>query len=177
MAEETLYDHAKERVRAAADTARDRATRFADKEKSAVSSQLEGFAAAIEKAGEELGNSNNTFSADIVRRASDGLVTLSRSLNDATVPDLVDSVRRFGRENPLAFIGGAVLAGVALGRLAQSTGRSERQSFESDRGSRFDSRGDGYGESQGTQEQSAAPSEPGPSPAGQPGSLSAGVVV
>jgi len=60
-----------------------------------------------------------------VRQAADGLESLSRNLADKEPGDLLNAVRDFGRKNPAAFIGGAVLVGLALGRFARA---SETQS-------------------------------------------------
>jgi hypothetical protein len=56
---------------------------------------------------------------------------------------MIDSVRRFGRNNPAAFIGGAVLAGLALGRFARASGRHD---YEGDYGETGAWRGEGTGD-------------------------------
>jgi len=124
MNDESLYGHIKESVGSASEAAKDRAAQFADEQKASVSETLQEFASAVEKAGEELTKRDQTLAAGLVRQAGDSLGSLSRSINSASVSDLVNSVRRFGRENPAAFIGGAVLAGLALGRFAQASARS-----------------------------------------------------
>ena len=56
-----------------------------------------------------------------MKQAADGLESLSRNLADKDPGDLLNAVRDFGRRNPAAFIGGAVLVGVALGRFVRAS--------------------------------------------------------
>lgn len=100
--------------------AKERIADLAGAQKDQVSESLGQFATAIKKASEELRDSDQTLAAQLVREAADGLGSLSRSIGGATPSDLVSSVRSFGRSNPLAFVGGAVLAGLALGRFARA---------------------------------------------------------
>ena len=57
----------------------------------------------------------------MVSHAASGLESMSRSIQGRSTGDIVGSVRRFGRENPMAFFAGSVLAGLALGRLAAAS--------------------------------------------------------
>lgn len=128
---EDIVEHAKMSARSAAEAAKKRAAEFADEQKSTVSDSLQQFASAIEKAGEELARQDQTLAAGIVRQAGDGLGSFSRSINSSSISEIVDSVRRFGRDNPAAFIGGAVLAGLALGRFAQASSGGQQTSRRS----------------------------------------------
>ena len=87
----------------------------------------------MKRAGEDLSERDHTMAAQVVRQAANGLESLSRSVNGATFEDMVDSVRNFGRSNPAAFIGGAVLAGLALGRFARASGH-RRVGFREEEG-------------------------------------------
>lgn len=109
-------------ARSAAAAARDRAVEYAEQQKSAASESLDTFAQAVRRASDELSQRDQTMAASLVRQAAGSLESLSRSLSSAGFGDLVDSVRDFGRRNPAAFIGGAVLAGMAMGRFARSSG-------------------------------------------------------
>jgi hypothetical protein len=115
------YDRARDDVHAIGETAKDSIADYAETQKSHVSKSLQQFAAAIERASDELRESDQTMAGQVVREAADGLSQLSRSIQGSSAPELLDSVRRFGRENPAAFIGGAVLAGLALGRFMRSS--------------------------------------------------------
>ena len=57
----------------------------------------------------------------LVQQAADSLESLSRNLADKEPGELLNAVRDFGRKNPAAFIGGAVLVGLALGRFARAS--------------------------------------------------------
>jgi hypothetical protein len=133
------YDSLKEGARSLSAEARDRASRYADSQKEAVSGSLENFARAIRRASEELSDRDQTMASQLVRQAAGGLENMSRSIGGASLEDMIDSVRRFGRQHPVAFIGGAVLAGLALGRFARASGRYE---YEGD----YDASGEWHGE-------------------------------
>ncbi|HEX4740100.1 MAG TPA: hypothetical protein VH353_02085 [Caulobacteraceae bacterium] len=107
---------------AMASTAQDKAARALEHRKQAVGGTMEDFASAIRKAGEDLSESDQTMAARLVRQAADGLEHLSHSLADRRPHEILDAARDFGRRNPFAFAAGAVLLGVALGRVARSTG-------------------------------------------------------
>lgn len=107
---------------AMAATAQDKAEQAVEHQKRAVGGAFEDFASAIRKAGVELSESDQTMAARLVRQAADGLEHLSHSLADRRPHEILDAARDFGRRNPVAFAAGAVLLGVALGRLARSTG-------------------------------------------------------
>ena len=114
---------AKAQARSLGEEAKERAARYAEGGKEAVTEHLDAFAQAIRKAGEELSERDQTMAAQVVRQAARGLEGLSRSVGGTTFEDVIDSVRRFGRSHPAAFVGGAVLAGLALGRFVRSSGR------------------------------------------------------
>jgi len=105
--------------------ARDRVAGFAETQRDAISGHLDTFAEAIRKASDDLSQHDQTLASQVVRQAAGGLESMSRSIHGVTFGDLLDSVRSFGRRNPAAFIGGAVLAGFAIGRFARSSGRTD----------------------------------------------------
>lgn len=82
---------------------------------------LGDFANAVRRAGDELATSDQSPASRLVQQAADGLESLSRNLADREPGDLLNAVRDFGRRNPAAFIGGAVLVGLALGRFARAS--------------------------------------------------------
>jgi len=106
---------------AIASDAQGKAAKALEDQKRAVGGAIEDFASAIRKAGEELSESDQTMAARLVRQAADGLEHLSHSLADRRPHEILDAGRDFGRRNPVAFAAGAVLLGVALGRLARSS--------------------------------------------------------
>jgi ElaB/YqjD/DUF883 family membrane-anchored ribosome-binding protein len=117
---EATYEHAKEGVRAVGDQARANASAYAEAQMRNVSESLDQFAKAIERAGDELRQRDQSMAGQLVREAAASLSDLSRSIGGSSTSEVVDSIRDFGRRNPAAFIGGAVLCGLALGRFTRS---------------------------------------------------------
>jgi hypothetical protein len=115
-------DAAKRQGAAAFEQVTEQASRYADEQKQAVGDHLQEFARAVRQAGDDLGRRDQTMASQLVREAASGLESLSRSVSGSSIRDMIGSVSEFGRANPAAFIGGAVLAGVALGRFARASG-------------------------------------------------------
>lgn len=90
----------------------------AEKVKEAAASHLDVFADALRAASDELGRNQSGPAAEMVSSAASGLEGLTRSLHGQSTGEMIETVRRFGRENPVGFLAGSVLAGVALGRFA-----------------------------------------------------------
>jgi hypothetical protein len=111
----------KQEAQSFAAAAQDRVRAEAQKGTQTATKTLGDFANAVRLAGDQLAQSDQSPASRLVRQAADGLETLSRSLADKQPEDLLNAVRDFGRKNPAAFIGGAVLVGLALGRLVRAT--------------------------------------------------------
>jgi len=116
-------DTLKQGAQALSEQARERVEGYTEGGKEVVRQHLDDFASAVRRASDELSEHDQTLASQFVRQAAGGLESLSRSVDNTSFGDLVDSVRRFGRRNPAAFIGGAVLAGLALGRFARASSR------------------------------------------------------
>ena len=123
---------AKREASAMADGVRDEAYARGDQLKGQAAESLHTFADAVKKARDELDRDGSPVSG-FVGQAADGLERLSRSLQNTSAPDMLDSVREFGRRNPVSFIAASVLAGLALGRFAQSSSRHSERRFSGDR--------------------------------------------
>lgn len=104
-----------------ASAAQDRVKAEAQRGQQAGARTLGDFANAVRKAGDELARSDQSPASRLVQQAADGLESLSRNLADKEPGDLLNAVRDFGRKNPAAFIGGAVLVGLAVGRFARAS--------------------------------------------------------
>jgi hypothetical protein len=120
-----LIDQAGQTLKSEAQTfasvAQDRVRAEAQKGTQAATKTLGDFANAVRRAGDELAASDQSPVSRIVQQAADGLESLSRNLADKEPGDLLNAVRDFGRRNPVAFIGGAVLVGMALGRFVRAS--------------------------------------------------------
>jgi len=111
----------KQEAQSFAQAAQERARTEAERRTLAGARTLGDFANAVRKAGDELAGQDQSPAARIVRKAADGLESLSRDLADKPPEELLDAVRDFGRRHPGALIGGAVLAGIALGRFVRAS--------------------------------------------------------
>jgi hypothetical protein len=112
--------------------AKDQAAGYVEEGKHAVTENLDTFAQAIRRASDELSQGEQTVASQIVRQAAGGLESLSRSIEGANVDDMITFIRRFGRRNPAAFIGGAVLVGLALGRFARASSPQRSSQWRDD---------------------------------------------
>lgn len=90
----------------------------ADKVKEATATHMDVFADALNAARDELRKNHSGPAAEMVTHAASGLESLSRSLHGKSTGELMDSVRQFGRDNPIGFLAGSLLAGFALSRFA-----------------------------------------------------------
>lgn len=111
----------KAEVQSFASVAQERATTEAKKGVETAGRTLDAFANAVRKAGDELDQADQSPASRLVRQAADGLEGLSRGLAGKEPGELLETVRDFGRRNPIAFIGGAVLVGLALGRFVRAS--------------------------------------------------------
>lgn len=93
----------------------------AEEGKSAAASSLADFTAAIRKASDELGERDQSMAAGLARQAASGLEQAADALNGRSVQDITRSVADFARRQPTAFLLGAALAGVALGRFVRAS--------------------------------------------------------
>ncbi|HVI33807.1 hypothetical protein [Phenylobacterium sp.] len=123
---------AKEKMGQATQKMRDEAAHFAsqaqqkaageiERRKATASQTLGQFATAIRKAGDELAEGDQSVAGRFVGQAADGLENFARTLSERRPEELLDSVRDFSRRNPTAFVAGAVLAGLAIGRFLRSS--------------------------------------------------------
>jgi hypothetical protein len=64
---------------------------------------------------------------ELLREAADGLKQISRAIDGKSVGAMVEDLSEFGRNNPLAYLGGAALAGFALARFVRASSHSQRR--------------------------------------------------
>lgn len=117
-----------------ASTAKEKALEGADSGKAIAASNLDDFTAAIRRASDELGERDQSMAANLVRQAASGLEDVSKSIHGKSVQDLTRSAADFARRQPAAFLIGAALAGVALGRFARASSEHDhRDTYGDDR--------------------------------------------
>lgn len=105
-----LGDQATSQIGAQAEGLRDEAT-----------AGLTAFSDALKAASEQLSGKKLGFAGDVVQQAAGGLENLARSLEGRSPGEMLEGIRSFGRQNPVGFIAGSMLAGFALGRVAAAT--------------------------------------------------------
>lgn len=125
---EHLSDRAREKAgqfkRQAEDTAhgmRQRARSAVDHQKDAAVGRIEGVAHALRSASDDLRGRGQPMVAEYSSQVAEGLESMADSLSRRNVDDLVGGVEDFARERPVAFIGGAMVAGFALARFMKSS--------------------------------------------------------
>jgi len=99
--------------------ARDATTNLVETPKAAGADAIEGVGRAVRNAADDIGK-ESPIVAGYVRDAATNLDKLAGGLRDHTVGDLLDMVMRFGRQQPVAFFAGAIVAGFALSRFVKS---------------------------------------------------------
>jgi hypothetical protein len=93
---------------------------FAEQQKQAGAEQIGGVARAVHGAAQNL-EEEMPFAAEYVRQAADSLESAAQALKQKNVDDIARTVADFARSQPLAFFGGAVLAGFVAARFLKSS--------------------------------------------------------
>ncbi len=79
------------------------------------------------------------FQQDLLREAADGLKQLAHAMQGKSIGAMAGDVSEFGRRNPMAYLGGAALAGFALARFARASSPDGATGVQgSTRGDAFD---------------------------------------
>lgn len=113
-------------VRDAADDLKKQVRSTAATQKDAAAQQMNGWAHALKSASDDLRDRGQESAAAWVRQAADGLERCSGTVRERNVDDLVGTVEDFARRQPVAFLGGAVVAGFGLARLMKSSADRRR---------------------------------------------------
>lgn len=100
------------------DQATDRLGAEAESLKGEAAAGLTAFSDALKSASSDLSGKKLGFAGDMVQQAADGLESFARALEGRSPGEMLEGIRSFGRQNPVGFIAGSVLAGFALGRFA-----------------------------------------------------------
>jgi hypothetical protein len=87
--------------------------------KDAAAGELARTAKGLEAAAAELEGS--PLQQDLLHEAAEGLKQISQAIQGKSIGTIVEDLSDFGRRNPLAYLGGAALAGFALARFARAS--------------------------------------------------------
>jgi F0F1-type ATP synthase membrane subunit b/b' len=117
--------------RKAEETASDmgaRARSVATDQKNAAAHRMEGVAHALRRASDDLRDQGQPMVAEYSRHVAEGLESFADSLGKRDVDELVEGVEDFARTRPVAFLGGAAVAGFALARFMKSSAARRQRS-------------------------------------------------
>ena len=91
--------------------------------KNRAASEMSQTSKALRAAADEL--DHGSVQHQIFTQAADAVSGMSKALTDRNLSEIVDDLARFGRRNPAALIGGAVLAGLVVSRFMRASENSE----------------------------------------------------
>jgi hypothetical protein len=112
-----------------ADRLKQRARDEAEGRKDNLAEGLHAFADTIRDAADDLGRRDQSLAARAVRETANGLERISRSLDEHSFADATRGLRSFGREHPVAFVAGGLVAGLALGRMLRASSHHHDDDF------------------------------------------------
>jgi ElaB/YqjD/DUF883 family membrane-anchored ribosome-binding protein len=115
-------DDLKGQARDLAEDAKARARATADRQKDSVAEQVSSLASALRTAADDLNRREQGLGAGVFEQVAQSLEQVSEALRRRDLSEVVESVEEFARRQPVAFIGGTVAAGLALGRFMKSSG-------------------------------------------------------
>lgn len=111
----------KEQTKQAAADAKQHARSFAEEQKDEAADRVDGVADALRNAAGSLDDQDQTVMAGYARQAASGLDQVSNAISNRRLDDLVETVEDFAKRQPVAFLGGAALAGFVMARFAKSS--------------------------------------------------------
>ncbi|WOI57138.1 hypothetical protein [Palleronia sp. LCG004] len=129
--------HAAERLRDDAQTtaeslgarAQEEAYSRADRAKSGIASEISGFADALRRAADDMRSGSPQEKS--FGQIAGALADASDAVRDRDLGQLAGDASDFARRNPLAFLGGAALAGFAVSRFAKASASAPRGGYGS----------------------------------------------
>lgn len=120
-----MTDAAKSKGREAGNALTEEARRRGDEAKNATADEINTVSEAFRRAARDLQSGSpqeRTFGY-----LADNLATVSDTVRDKDLGEMIDDVSAFARRNPLVFLGGAALLGFAITRFGRATQESKRQ--------------------------------------------------
>ena len=101
------------------DEAKSAATEKVEETKDQAAGEIARTAEGLEAAAEEMEGS--PFQQDLLREAADGLKQIAHAVEGKSIGAMAGELSEFGRQNPVAYLGGAALVGFALARFARAS--------------------------------------------------------
>ena len=106
-------------ARSSLDEAKSTATEKAGEAKAQAADEIARTARGLEAAAEEMEGS--PLQQDLLREAADGLKQIAHAVEGKSIGTMAAELSEFGRQNPVAYLGGAALVGFALARFARAS--------------------------------------------------------
>lgn len=101
----------------------------ANAQKTVVASLVNDFADVIDNAARHLDQRGQHSAARYAEGMGSSLADFSRTVEQKSLGDMVGDVSDLARKHPAAFVGGAMLLGMALSRVAKAAPSSVTQPF------------------------------------------------
>jgi F0F1-type ATP synthase membrane subunit b/b' len=111
----------KRQAEESAEDLRQRALSAVDQQKEAAIGGIEGVAHALRSASDDLRERGQPLAAEYSRQVADGVESLANWVSRRNVDDVKGGLEDFARARPVAFLGGAVVAGFAIARFMKSS--------------------------------------------------------
>lgn len=142
-------------------TAQERAQSAISQQKERASHSLDTVAHALHTTGEELRGEDQQMIAQYADKAAEQIERFSEMLSTKDVNEMVGDLKRFAREKPEIFLGGAFALGLMLSRFMKSSRESmeHERGYQPEQGSMYYREGQAYsyGYGAGTQGSTATP--------------------
>ena len=101
------------------DEAKSAVTEKAEETKDLAAGELARTAEGLHAAADKMEGS--PFQQDLLREAGDGLKQIAHAVEGKSIGAMATELSEFGRQNPVAYLGGAALVGFALARFARAS--------------------------------------------------------
>lgn len=148
MSEQPRSDSTTEQVKQTAQQATDKAQEMAmsqaNKGKSQAASTLTGMAGAFHQTAGQMRQQNQGTYAGYVDQAASQIENLATYLQGQNVSDMIDEVERFGREQPMLFVGGAFALGLLAARFLKASRPEPQYNYRYGQTGRGQMSGTGY---------------------------------
>jgi hypothetical protein len=118
------------------DEAKSAATGKVEETKDQAAGEIARTAQGLEAAAAQMEGS--PFQQDLLREAADGLKQIAHAVEGKSIGRMAGDLSEFGRQNPVAYLGGAALVGFALARFARASTPAGAGATASFPASRFD---------------------------------------
>lgn len=109
------------------EAARLQAEGLLDRQKAAAADQAERVTNVLHKMADEFERQEQPYFSGCVQELAKRSDAFSRTLRERELSDLMHQARKYGREHPTLFVGGAIAAGFMLSRFLRSSSQEEPQ--------------------------------------------------